>query len=201
MSPPQLTLCPPALVPPHMGGGQIPPWLNGLGKTLFHRDKLCSFPVRICIPGEAHPNSQWGCAFPVRCIPIPGEDMHSRWGTSQFPVRHIPIPGEAHPHSRWGTSHSRWGCFFLCDLSWPGMGMCLTGNAHNLYRVIFWTRGFWYEKSEKTTSFSLLWKTEMIHFQSIRIHGREYKYLEDQFRGTNKTGLGYSLLDLRHETT
>ena len=38
MSPPHestpLTLCPPALVLPPYGGGQIPPCVNGLGKTL-----------------------------------------------------------------------------------------------------------------------------------------------------------------------
>ena len=33
MSPP-LTLCPSALVPPPYEGGQIPPCVNGLGKTL-----------------------------------------------------------------------------------------------------------------------------------------------------------------------
>ena len=33
MSPP-LTLCPPARVPPPYEGGQIPPCVNGLGKTL-----------------------------------------------------------------------------------------------------------------------------------------------------------------------
>ena len=39
---------------------------------------------------------------------------------------------------------------------------------------------------KKTTSFSLFWKAEMIHSEPIRIHRRQYKYLEDRFRGTNK---------------
>ena len=55
---------------------------------------------------------------------IPIEDVHSRWGTFPFHVRHIPIPCEAHTHSRWGCAfpvrhipipceahpHFRWGC-------------------------------------------------------------------------------------------
>ena len=47
------------------------PWIF----TLY---KLYAFPVRICIPGESSPHSRQGCAFPVRNIPIPGEDVHSR---------------------------------------------------------------------------------------------------------------------------
>ena len=38
---------------------------------------------------------------------------------------------------------------------------------------------------KKTTSFTLFWKAEMIRSQPIRIHRKQYKYLEDHFRGTN----------------
>ena len=69
------------------------------------------FPVRMCIFGEAHPHSRWGCALPVRHIPILGEEMHSRWSISSFPVRMcIPIPSEdvhsivIHPHQEWGCA-------------------------------------------------------------------------------------------------
>ena len=77
-------------------------------------------------------HSRWGTsAFPMRHIPIPGDDVHSRWATS-------PFLGEAHPHSRWVTSrfprmqiltgnkdvpHSEWGC------DSPGMETWQTGNA------------------------------------------------------------------------
>ena len=83
---------------------------------------LCAFPVRMCIPGEAHPHSQWGYEFQVRHIPIPSEDMNSRWGTSPFSVR-MCIPHEAHLHSQWGWIIMEW-------TSSPGMGMCLIGNAY-----------------------------------------------------------------------
>ena len=62
--------------------------------------------MRICIPGDAHPHSRWGCAFPVRInhnginILTGNEDVTHRECTSS-----------------------------------PGMGMCLTGSAHSLYRV------------------------------------------------------------------
>ena len=42
---------------------------------------------------------------------------------------------------------------------------------------------------KKTTSFSLFQKAEMIHFQPIRIHRNQYKYLDDQFHGTNKKAI------------
>ena len=45
------------------------------------------FPVRMCIPSEPHPHSRWECAFPVRHIPITGENAysivihsHRKWG-------------------------------------------------------------------------------------------------------------------------
>ena len=38
---------------------------------------------------------------------------------------------------------------------------------------------------KKTTSSSLFWETEMIHFHPVRIDRRQYKYLENHFRGTN----------------
>ena len=87
--------------------------------------KLCAFPVRMCISGEAPHHSRWGTSpFPVRHIPVPGEaHPHSRWGTSPFPVRHISIPGEAHLHSRWGTSP------FPVRMFIP-LWFILTGNAH-----------------------------------------------------------------------
>ena len=84
-------------------------------------------------------HSRWGYAFPVRmCIPSEAHP-HSRWGTSPFSVRHIPIPGEAHLHSR---SHSQWGCLFHCDSLFHSdsspLGMhILTGNgdvAHSEWR-------------------------------------------------------------------
>ena len=42
------------------------------------------------------------------------------------------------------------------------------------------------ENVEKTVSFSLIWKAEIIKSQPIRIHRKQYKYLGDHFRGTNK---------------
>ena len=98
--------------------------------------KLCAFPVRICIPGEDM-HSRWGTsAFPVRMC-IPGESHpHSRWGCA-FPVRHIPIPSEdksqwnKHPHLEWQCDSP--GMHILTGNGGcvsPGMGMCLTGNAH-----------------------------------------------------------------------
>ena len=39
---------------------------------------------------------------------------------------------------------------------------------------------------KKTISFPLFWKAEMIQFQAIRIHRKQYKYLDDHFRGSNK---------------
>ena len=79
-----------------------------------------AFPVRMCILGESHPHSRWGCAFLVRHIPTPGEaSPHSRWGCA-FLFSHIAIPGEdvysimIFPHWEWG---------------WVSPGMhILTGN-------------------------------------------------------------------------
>ena len=87
------------------------------------------FPVNhIPIPSEAHPHSRWGTSlFPVRHIPFHSEDVHYWWGTFPFPMKHIPIPGEdfhsivIYPHRECTSS--------------PGMGMCITGNAHSLYRA------------------------------------------------------------------
>ena len=61
-------------------------------------------PSEVCIPGKAQPHSSWwGCAFPVKNIPI-------RWGYA-FPVRmFIDV---AHRHC----------------ISLPGMGMCLIRNG------------------------------------------------------------------------
>ena len=83
--------------------------------------KLCAFPVRMCIPGEAHPHSQWGCAILVSHIPILGDDMHSRWGISPFPVR-MCIPGEAHLPSQWGYAFRvRHTSLFLVRMYIPGV--------------------------------------------------------------------------------
>ena len=85
-----------------------------------------------------------------------GEDLHSRWVTSPFPVRmFIPLwfiltgnmdvclTGNAHPHREWGCDwpgmNILTGNGDVTDREWtssPEMGMCLTGNAHSLYRVI-----------------------------------------------------------------
>ena len=54
--------------------------------------------MSICITGESHPHSWWGCAFSVS-ISIPGEAYH----------------------------HSRWGCASLVRHTAPGMHI-LTGN-------------------------------------------------------------------------
>ena len=69
-----------------------------------------------------HVRSRWRYALLVSHIPIPGEDVHFRWGTSAFPVR-MCILGEAY-------HHSQWGCLFHCDWSSLGTVMCLTGNVH-----------------------------------------------------------------------
>ena len=75
-------------------------WTKNRQWLVHTLSELCAFPVRICIPGE-DVHSLWETSrFPVRYISFPGEDMHSRWGTFPFPVR-MCIPGETHPHSRW----------------------------------------------------------------------------------------------------
>ena len=67
-------------------------------------------------------DSQWRCAFPVRHIPIPREDVHFRWGG----LFHC---DSSHPHWEWGLWLTKeWGC------ASPGMHI-LTGNGHILYRV------------------------------------------------------------------
>ena len=73
-------------------------------KNLLHR--ICNRTIIRRKPSSCinYVHSWRGCAFSVRHIPMPGEDMLSWWSTSPFPVRHIPIPGED-VHSRWGTSH------------------------------------------------------------------------------------------------
>ena len=82
----------------------------------------------ICIPDKAYLHSRWGRAFPVSNIPIPGEDVHCRWGTSPLLMRHIPIPGED-VHCRWGTSP-----LLTRNIPIPGEDVhfwfILTGNAH-----------------------------------------------------------------------
>ena len=86
-------------------------------------------PVRMCTTGEAHPHSRWSTStFSVRMC-IPSEDVHFRWVTSPFPVRHIPIPGEnvnsivIHPHQEWGCVSSGMhivytGCLLINSLQY-----------------------------------------------------------------------------------
>ena len=77
----------------------------------------------------------------MRHIPIPREDMHPH-SRSPFPER-MCIPGEdksqwnKHPHWKWGCASP--GMHILSEngvvphgecTSSPGMGLCLTGNAH-----------------------------------------------------------------------
>ena len=69
------------------------------------------------------------CAFPVSHIPIPSEDVHSRWGTSPLPVSHIPINGED-VHFQWVTSPFPVRMFIPLGFILTGNGMCLTVNAH-----------------------------------------------------------------------
>ena len=94
--------------------------ISEMDLTKFTLYKRCALPVRICIPGE-NVHSRWVTSpFPVRQLPIPGEDVHSRWVTSPFPVR-MCISGESHRNS-W------WGWLFHCDSSSPGMHI-FTGNG------------------------------------------------------------------------
>ena len=78
-----------------------------LSRWLFTLYKLCAFPLRICIPGE---------------------DVHSRWGTFPFPVR-MNHNGINILTGNGDVTHRE------CTSS-LGMGMCLSGNAHSLYRVL-----------------------------------------------------------------
>ena len=114
--------------------------------------KLCALPIRMCLTGEAHLHSQWGCALAVRHTFIPGEGVHYRQGTSSLPVR-MYITGEEHPHSRPGCTlptrhiltlskdvHFRWTIsLFLVRphrecISWPGIGVAPLGMAMWLTR-------------------------------------------------------------------
>ena len=90
----------------------------------------------MCIPGEAHPHSRWGCAFPVRtnhngmsiltrndnvphqeCMSSAGMEMGlTRNGGYTSPGMHILIGNGIVPHREFTSS--------------PGIGICLTGNAH-----------------------------------------------------------------------
>ena len=85
------------------------------------------FPVRMCIPDQAHLHSPWSsspflvrCAFPVSHIPIPGED-ESQWRCDS-PGMHI-LTGNG------DVSHRQYGCVS------PAMGIWLTGNAHILHKM------------------------------------------------------------------
>ena len=128
--------------------------------TTLH--KLCALPVRIwipcedvhsrwgtspflgriCIPGKAHPHSRWWCAFPVRHIPILGEDVHSivihlyREYTSSSGMG-MCLTGNAYSHREWECASP--GVHILTGngnvphrecTSTPGMGMCLTGSGN-----------------------------------------------------------------------
>ena len=83
--------------------------------------KLCAFPVRICIPGEAHHHSKWGW-------------ITMEWTSSSTGIHILTGNGDV-PHQEWGCTSP--GTHIL-----PGMGMCLTGNAHSSYKVRIVQRAF-----------------------------------------------------------
>ena len=101
--------------------------------TLTSWDQIVSgFRSHLC---KLQPNSislSQLCTFPVR-VCILSKDVHYQWVTSQFPVRHIPIHGENVHSSEWHC-HSRLGCLFVCGLSTPGTTVCFTENEGVLHR-------------------------------------------------------------------
>ena len=122
-----------------------------------------AFPVRMCIPCEAHLQSRWGTSPFLVSMCIPSKlHPHSR-SVCAFPMRHIPfpvrmcIPGEdesrwnKHPHREWRCDspgmhiltrngdmpYREWGYALPgIELCLTGNGMWLTGNAHSLKRVV-----------------------------------------------------------------
>ena len=91
----------------------------------------------------------------MRRLLIPGEDEsqrnkhpHWEWGCDDSPEMPILIGNEDVPHWEWGCDSS---IMFIhtgngdvprqeCTSS-AEVGMCLTGNAHSLYRVLIGTSG------------------------------------------------------------
>ena len=74
-----------------------------------------AFPARICIPGESHPHSRWGCLF--HC----DSSSPGIWMCASPGMRILIGNGDV-TDREWTSS--------------PEIGMCLAGNAHSLYRVI-----------------------------------------------------------------
>ena len=93
-----------------------------LGEDVHSRWGTSPFPVRTCIPGEAHPHSRWGW-------------ITMKW-TSSLGIGMCLI-GNAHHNRKWGCASP--GMHILtgngdvphreCTSS-PGMGICLTGNGN-----------------------------------------------------------------------
>ena len=97
-----------------------------------------------CIPGEAHPHQEWGCASPGMhiiigngmCLTGNGDVPHREWGCASSGIG-MRLNGNAYPHREQecdslgmhiltGNKNApHWEC-----ISPPGMGMCLTGNAY-----------------------------------------------------------------------
>ena len=87
--------------------------------------KICAFPVRMCIPGEAHPHS-WRVTSP-----IPSEDLMNHNGINI-------LTGNGDMTHRECKSSLGMGMCLTGNGDVPprectssqGMGMCLTGNIH-----------------------------------------------------------------------
>ena len=134
--------------------------------------KLCTFPVRrIYIPGE-DVHSRWGTN------PIAGEDIHSQWSTSPFPVR-IYIPSEAHPKSGSGDVPHRECISF-------------TWNAHSLYRVRISSERCWKLRSLKIkTNFFICCSSRELNV------GKNFRSSEFAFSCQHTWNLAHNLLNLQ----
>ena len=95
------------------------------------------FPVRVCIPGEAHPYSWWGTfPFPVR-INHSGMNIltgnwdvtHREWGCAS-PRMGMCLTRNARLHWEWGCASPRMHILTGNGICLTGNGMCLTRNAH-----------------------------------------------------------------------
>ena len=104
--------------------------------------KLCAFREMICILGNAYLHREWGCVSPGKHILTGNGDVpHREWGCASPGMQILTGNGDV-PHRKWGCASP--GMHILTGngdvphrecISSPGMGMCLTGNAHSLYRV------------------------------------------------------------------
>ena len=105
--------------------------------TVFEHDRVVSSTQKTfrTPPYINHVRSRWRYALLVSHIPIPGEDVHFRWGISPFPVRMfislwLILTGNGDVPHRECTPHQE------CILS-PGMYIVYTGWARGVEVVDF----------------------------------------------------------------